>query len=104
MKEYIPLIRAESVQVSAGTMTITIPQSPALVPGNKYDIGLFTAVTVTTTGNAIEIVTDAEGAEAVPVLNWLGSNARPKMVTARQVLRVLYLDDPGHFLLLDIRG
>lgn len=103
MKLNIPLIRASEVTVTAGVAAITIPEV-TLTAGTIYDIGLFTSVTVTSTGNAITIQTAAEGTTALPVLNNLGNNARPKLLTARQVLRVMYLGDPEHFLLLGIRG
>ena len=99
----VPLVRAESVAVAADTAAITIPDI-TLVAGSTYDVALFTSVPVTTSGNAITIQTGAAGATALPVLNRLGSNARPKFLTARQILRVMYLGDPEHFLLLFIRG
>lgn len=103
-----PLIRATEVAVTAGVAAITVPENTSFVPGNIYDIALFTTVTVTTTGNAITVQTAvAEGetaADAIPVLNRLGSNARPRFLVANQILRVMYLGDPDHFVLIGIRG
>ena len=99
----VPLYRAQSVVITAGTAAITIPDV-TLTEGQVIDIGIFTSVTVTTSGNAITIQTAADGATAMPVLNFLGSNARPKFLTARQILRVMYLGDPEHYLFLGIRG
>jgi len=96
----IPRIRATSVATTAGATTITIPATPELIPGQMYDIGLFTAIPDGTDGSTISITNTTDTGF---VMNAIGNYFRPLPLRSRTILRVIYLDDPEHFQLVGIR-
>lgn len=96
----IPRIRATSVATTAGATTITIPATPELIPGQMYDIGLFTAIPDGTDGSTISITNTTDTGF---VMNAIGNYYRPLPLRSRTILRVIYLDDPAHFQLVGIR-
>ena len=70
----IPLIRAATITNAAGATTITIPATPELLPGQIYDIGLFTAIPDGTDGSTVGIT---NGTVTGFVMNSLGNYFRP---------------------------
>lgn len=97
----IPLIRATTITNAAGATTVTIPATPELVPGQVYDIGLFTAIPALTDGSTVTIT---NGTDTGFVMNAIGNYFRPLPLRSRTILRVLWLDDPDHFQLIGVRG
>ena len=96
----IPRIRATAITSEAGATTITIPATPEIIPGQIYDIGLFTAIPADTDGSTLTIT---NGTETGFVLNAIGNYFRPLPLRSRTILRVMYLDDPAHWQLIGIK-
>lgn len=96
----IPRIRATSVASTAGATTITIPATPEIIPGQIYDIGLFTAIPDGTDGSTLTIT---NGTQTGLVMNAMGNYFRPLPLRSRTILRVMYLDDPAHWPLIGIK-
>ena len=97
---YPTRFRATTVAVAAGVTTITIPATPDINPGDVIDVQLYTAIPDGTDGTQLTIT---NGTISEPVLAWNGNYYRPLPLRSRTILRVQYLDDPGHFQLIAIR-
>ena len=96
----IPRIRATSVTTAAGATTITLPATPEILPGQIYDIALFTAIPDETDGSTLSIT---NATVTGFVMNAMGNYFRPLPLRSRTILRVMYLDDPAHFQLIGIK-
>lgn len=96
----IPRIRATSVTSTAGATTITLPATAEIIAGQIYDIGLFTAIPAGTDGSTISIT---NATVTGFVMNSAGNYFRPLPLRSRTILRVMYLDDPAHFLLIGVK-
>lgn len=96
----IPRIRATSVTTDAGATTITLPATPEILPGQIYDIALFTAIPDGTDGSTLSIT---NATVTGFVMNAMGNYFRPLPLRSRTILRVMYLDDPAHFQLIGIK-
>ena len=88
-------VRATTVAVAAGAVTVTVPASTEFVAGQVYDIGLFTNIPDGTDGATIQVT---NGTTTAYVMNCVGDYLRPRPLNSRQILRVAYFDDPSHFL------
>ena len=100
MCNFIPRIRASAIATAAGATTITVPATPEIIPGQIYDIGLFTAIPDGTDGSTLTIT---NGTQTGFVLNAMGNYFRPLPLRSRTILRVMYLDDPAHWQLIGIK-
>lgn len=97
----IPVYRAQTVAVAAGTTTITIPAAPAISDGDVIDILLAAAIPAGTDGTQVEIT---NGTVTGSLLNGNGNYLRFYPITSRTVLRVQYLGDPAHFQIISVCG
>lgn len=97
---YPTRFRATEIAVAAGVTTITIPATPVINPGDIIDVLLYTAIPEGTDGTEL-IITN--GTISEPVLAFNGNYYRPLPLRSRTILRMQYLDDPGHFQLIGIR-
>jgi hypothetical protein len=88
-------VRATTVTVASGAVTITVPATTEFVAGQVYDIGLFTNIPDGTDGATIQVT---NGTVTAYVLNGVGDYLRPRPLASRQILRAAYFDDPSHFL------
>lgn len=89
-----------SITVATNIATITLPTSFEPVNGGIYDISLAAPVPDGTNGAEI-IITN--GTVSGNLLNRLGSNVRMGPLDAQWILRVMYLEDPAHFNLINRR-
>lgn len=89
-------IKATSVAITGGAVTITVPSTVTFTRGQIYEIGLFTNIPTGTDGATIQIT---NGTDTEYVMNNAGNYFRPLPLRSRTILRVMYLADPAHFLL-----
>ena len=99
--EYPQDVRAESVAVSGGTTTITLPATTELNAGDVLNIGLFTAIPDGTNGVPISIT---NGTVTGDLLVKNGNYFRPRPLLARTIFQVQYFSDPEHFVFLGVKG
>lgn len=92
----IPIVTPISVTVAEGVTTLAMPSSFISTPGCMYDISLNVPIPTGTDGTAIKI-------GSATLLNKLGSNVRLADINSQQIFRVLYLNDPAHFILINRR-
>lgn len=92
----IPIVTPTSVTVAEGVTTLAMPSNFISTPGCVYDISLNVPIPAGTDGTAIKI-------GSAPLLNKLGSNIRLADINSQQIFRVLYLNDPVHFILIGRR-
>ena len=97
---YPTRFRATDIAVADGVTTITIPATPVINPGDILDVLLYTAIPEGTDGTQLVI---SNGTLSEPVLAFNGNYYRPLPLRSRTILRMQYLDDPGHFQLIGIR-
>ena len=88
------MIRAQSIAVSGGVSTVTVPGTYDIVPGGVYNILLATPIPDGTDGTQISIT---NGSVTGTVMKGNGNYARAKPLTSRSVLAVQFFDDPAHF-------
>lgn len=93
----IQRIKAASVALASGAVTITVPSTVTFTAGQIYDIGLFTNIPAGTDGATVQIT---NGTAAEYVMNNAGNYFRPLPLRSRTILRVMYLGDPAHFLFM----
>ena len=93
-------IVADSVTVTAGVATVTLPAAFIPVNGGIYDVSLATAIPDGTSG---AVVTITNGTTPGNLLNRLGSNVRMGALNPQWVLRVMFLSDPAHYNLISVR-
>lgn len=97
----IPVIRATSVEVADGVVTITIPATPTIETGEVIDVLLATSIPDGTDGAELVIT---NGTITTPVMNGNGNYLRFYPLTSRTVLRVQFLNDPVHFQIINVFG
>jgi len=97
----IPRFRADSISVSAGVTTITLPTTAEISNGEVVDILLATAIPDGTDGTQIEIT---NGTLTGNLLNGNGNYLRLSPLTSRIVIRCQMLDDPLHFQIINVFG
>ena len=100
-KNYPKLIRAESIAVSAGVTTITLPANPEINAGDVVNILLATAIPDGTDGTQVNIT---NGTVTGTLMNGNGNYLRPNPLTSRTVIQAQFLADPDHFQILNIYG
>lgn len=93
----IQTIIPESITVSNGITTITLPDTFIPAAGKVYDIPLAISIPDGTNGS---VLTVTNGTISGNILNRLGSNVRLGTLNAQWVLRVRYFEDPAHFNLV----
>lgn len=96
----IQVVVPTAITQATGTTTITLPETFEPVNGGIYDIPLATAIPDSTNGTVISIT---NGTVTGNLLNRLGSNVRMSTLNAQWVLRVMYLEDPEHWNLINRR-
>lgn len=103
---FVQRVSAESVTVSGtgreAAAEIKVPDTTAFAPGVIYDVLVRTQVPAGTDGT---VLTVSNGAVTCPVVQRASGNyVRCRGLGWRRVLRLQWLDDPAHFLLLGARG
>lgn len=93
----IQTVSASNIAVDSGITTITLPSTFIPVAGTMYNISLSTVIPSGTDGT---IITITNGSIAGNLLNSLGSNVRLGELTSTNVLKVLFLSDPNHYMLI----
>lgn len=90
------IIGAVSVTTSGGVTTITLPADVSFVNGSIFPVGLFVPIPVGTNGTQVNVT---NGTSTYIVMNRLANYWRPCRALQRgSVLRLRYLDDPGHLI------
>lgn len=97
----ITRFRAESVTVTGGVATITIPATPVINDGDIIDVLLATSIPAGTDGAQLVIT---NGTITTDVMNGNGNYLRFYPLTSRTVLRVQFLNDPTHFQIINVFG
>lgn len=82
--------------------TLTVPAGTTFAPGGVYDVLIKTQVPANTDGTILNISNGAQAGSVMQRCN--GNYARCRALGWRKVLRVQWLSDPNHFVLLAIRG
>lgn len=89
-------IGAVSVTTTGGVTTITLPADVSFVNGVSYPIALFLPIPAGTNGTQVNVT---NGTATYVVMNRLANYWRPCRALQRgSVLRLRYLDDPGHLI------
>lgn len=93
-------IKATSVVVESTTtedyIQITVPATVTFEEGN-YCIGLFTTIPSNIQCARIEVT---NGTDTYPILKCDGNNWRPCQLRCRSILRLRFLTDPDHLLIM----
>ena len=97
----IPRFRADSISVSTGVTTITLPTTAEISDGEVIDILLATSIPDGTDGTQIEIT---NGTLTGSLLNGNGNYLRLSPLTSRIVIRCQMLNDPLHFQIINVFG
>lgn len=87
---------------AAAVTTITVPATVTFAPGGVYDVLISAQVPAGTDGTIVNITNGATVGSVMQRCN--GNYARARCLGCRKVLRVQFLGDPAHFLLLGVRG
>lgn len=98
---YPQFVRADTVAVSAGVTTVTVPATTNIVGGTVLRVLLATPIPSGTDGTQLII---SNGTVTGSVMQGNGNYFRPLPLRSRTVLTVQYFDDPAHYQIIRVSG
>jgi hypothetical protein len=93
-------VRAQSITLANGNVTITLPATTEFIDGTNFCIVLNTNIPAGTDCCTVQIT---NGTDTYYIMNHIANYFRPCKLRCKSILQVIYLADPSHFLIKGIR-